>query len=485
MSKFARELKNLDEYHSPKKKKTLIKGLPGSETSPRKNDSPKRGNSQNPPKKVLKKKDDLDNEDIKEITEEKMQENKKENLQNSMTKELRSSSKKSIAKEDKEEKEEIKINSSESDSKEEIKVEMPSKIENKNNPKKKNFSEIVIDLENEEENINKRYQNRRRVIRRKPKKKDSDSDYSDEDIKLEKNEIKTKDEDSDIISIHEEERKIMNSINDKKSEIISTPFGKLLHISKEYGFDAIMDNLITFLNTNESYASYAKCGVGINKDMIDVLKKINTETLNLYLIKLLAYNSRNNFKILNHYKTSNDQNFSLFLKQRKKGKNPLLEIISKNIIDDSDVTDDKYKIELDSDDDDDEEEESSSSSNEEDEEDEDDDYSGKKKKKFTRKPKYFGGEEALGGKKTDKRKGTYLHDDQQYRFKHFHMKDGVLNCYWPKRNNVKSLIFNLYCWKFKCPGKMRVNMIEETAYECALHRPHSGLDIQYYIEELL
>ena len=409
-----------------------------------------------------------------------MQENKKENLQNSMTKELRSSSKKSIAKEDKEEKEEIKINSSESDSKEEIKVEMPSKIENKNNPKKKNFSEIVIDLENEEENINKRYQNRRRVIRRKPKKKDSDSDYSDEDIKLEKNEIKTKD--SDIISIHEEERKIMNSINDKKSEIISTPFGKLLHISKEYGFDAIMDNLITFLNTNESYASYAKYGVGINKDMIDVLKKINTETLNLYLIKLLAYNSRNNFKILNHYKTSNDQNFSLFLKQRKKGKNPLLEIISKNIIDDSDVTDDKYKIELDSDDDDDEEEESSSS-NEEDEEDEDDDYSGKKKKKFTRKPKYFGGEEALGGKKTDKRKGTYLHDDQQYRFKHFHMKDGVLNCYWPKRNNVKSLIFNLYCWKFKCPGKMRVNMIEETAYECALHRPHSGLDIQYYIEE--
>ena len=281
----------------------------------------------------------------------------------------------------------------------------------------------------------------------------------------------------------------MNSNNDKKSEIISTPFGKLLHISKEYGFDAIMDHLINFINVNESYASYAKYGVGINKDIIDVLKKINTETLNLYLIKLLAYNSRNNFKILNHYKTSIDKDFSLFLKQKKRGKNPLYEIINKMNIDESDDTDDKDKIEIESDDDDDdieddEENESSDDDEGEEDEDDDDDYLEKKKKKFTRKPKFYSNmDEHLGGKKMDKRKGTTIHDDQQYRYKHFHMKDGVLNCYWPKRNNVKSLIFNLYCWKFKCPGKIRVNMIEETAFECALHRPHAGLDIQYYIEE--
>ena len=72
----------------------------------------------------------------------------------------------------------------------------------------------------------------------------------------------------------------------------------------------------------------------------------------------------------------------------------------------------------------------------------------------------------------DKKRAVFLNDDVQYRFKHFHMKDGVLYYYRPKQNNVTLSIFNLYCWKTKCPGKIRVDMFEETAYEISEHDEH-------------
>ena len=195
---------------------------------------------------------------------------------------------------------------------------------------------FIIDIKNESDSNDLLTRRKRKEQIKKDEIKEIGEEQVENSLKIEevkeekedkedkeKEEIKINEEDSDIISIHEKENII--DVNDKeKNELLSISFEKLLNISNEYGIDTIIDCLINLINSNNE--PNIKLGVGINKNIIEILKKLNTETLNLYLIKLLAYNSRNNLQVLSNFKVSSDKNFLNYLKQRKEGKNPIEEL---------------------------------------------------------------------------------------------------------------------------------------------------------------
>ena len=404
--------------------------------------------------KIEEKKQEKKGEDKEDKKKEKKEESEGEKKQEKITEEKKN---KNITSE-KEEGKEINTHSSESHSKKEINEKdeenaeeiISSESEKKNNDSNDNNSNaidnIVIEDENEED------QNKKSAPPRKRGRKKHDEEYFKKlELENEKRqkERRQKEDDSDIISIHEEEENIMNANYDQKSEFLFTPFGKLLQISKEYGFNTVMDRLINLMNANESTT---RGGIGINKEIKDILKNINKDTLNLYLIKLLAYNTKKNFKILNDFKMSSHKKFKKYMKKIRAGKNPLDEISEENKIssDESDITEDKERFNSDNDISDEEEEE------------EDDD---------------------ILGKKTRRVRGPILDMDGQYRSRHFEWKDGILHSYLPKICNLRSSRFYLYCWKLGCKGKIRIDMINKTAKDCVEHNNHRGIILENFITE--
>jgi hypothetical protein len=264
--------------------------------------------------------------------------------------------------------------------------------------------------------------------------------------KIEEEVIENKQDESDIISIEEEDKEIINMNNDQKTDSINTPYNKLLQITKEYGIGAIIDRLIGFVSTNDIKFSGVGISKDITKDVKDIIKSINLETLNLYLIKLLACSQKKNFKILNDFKMANDENFVKYVNKRREGKNPIDDLENETSSDESEKIDDKDKL-------------PSEKENNEDvitESSDDDDESNDIK----------------------------IYDEEQYRYKHFVKKnDGTIYCYIPKRNNVKSMDFNLYCSKYGCKGRIRINLEAKIAKEFGEHSDHGSVDIGIYKDE--
>ena len=324
-------------------------------------------------------------------------------------------------------------NKKENDTKKKNKEENNDKEEEVNDDNNK----IVIEEDPEEENRKALLAKRRRGVRRRQLE-----EKKNEEIEQRKKDEKEKAlmEDDDIISIQEEEEKIMNSNYEMKSDnnkYLNTPFGKLLQISQEYGFGTVMDKLISFINTNEPNTKYGV--VGISKDLKDILKKLNKETLNLYLIKLLAYNQKKNFRILSEFKVLNDKKFAKYLKK---------------IREDGDL-DGGGDINFD--------------------EDEDSANTDEEKEKLS-------DEEEKKDDKVDRRRGTDLHDDVQYRSRHFQWKDGILHSYLPKIN-LKSMRCYLYCWKMGCRAKVRIDMINKTGIMYGTHTDHRGVILENFKDE--
>ena len=428
----SKDLKIISDVNSPKKKR-LVKKIISDET-----------------------------EEITEIKEEKAETNKDEKEENekgngvSVEEEKKNENNNNNFPSNIEEKDE-KINSVET----EKNISLEKNNDNNN---------IVI-----EEDENKIDSNKKLIQKKRRPRKRFDEEYliNERYQRRKKKEIiETNQEDSDIISIHEEEEKIMNSSYEPKvdNKVLSTPFGKLLQISQEYGFNTVMDRIIGFINQNESATKY---GMGISKDIKDILKKLNKETINLYFIKLLAYNQKKNFKILNDFKMSNDRQFAKYMKKRKEGRIRLdyNNDGNENKIssDESDLTEDKEKINTD--------------------EYEDEEDSMRYEKKARNKLKNGDDEDAdaeddenIVDEKVDRRRGTDLHDNIQYRSRHFQWKDGILHSYVPKIN-FQSTRFYLYCWKMGCKGKVRIDMINQTAKEYGEHTNHRGVILENFKDE--
>jgi hypothetical protein len=277
-----KDSKEVIEINSPKKKKTLKKVI--TDETEEITEIKEKKEEINKDKKEKESNIEKDNSNKEEDEENKSKDKSKDNI--SKEEKINSvESDKNISLDDNDDKNKIVIE-------EENKVDSSKKLTQKKRRQRRRFDEEVL--------INQRF------LRRKKQNKTSER----------------KQEDSDIISIHEEEEKIMNSSYETKvdNKALSTPFGKLLQISQEYGFNTVMDRIINFINQNESATKY---GMGISKDIKDILKRLNKESLNLYLIKLLAYNQKKNFKILNDFKMSNDRKFAKFMKKRKEGRIPL------------------------------------------------------------------------------------------------------------------------------------------------------------------
>jgi len=293
--------------------------------------------------------------------------------------------------------------------------------------------------------------------------------------KIEDEIIENRPDESDIISIEEEEEKLLNANHESKGDNLNTPYNKLMNISKEYGIGTIIDRLIGFVTQNDSKYNSVDISKDITKDVKDIVKSINVETLNLYLIKLLACSQKKNFKILNDFKMANDENFVRYINIKREGKDPLEELKNELISDESESdsdsdTSEKEKI-----------------------------HSEKKKKREKKKEK-----EKEKEKMKEKEKEIEdddeevisadingdvdineleIFDNEQYRYKHFHKKDGIIYCYIPKRNNVKSIVFNLYCSKFGCKGRIRIDMENQSAYEIGEHRPHGSINLKSYLRD--
>ena len=414
------------------------------------------------------KKEKEESKDKKESKEEKKEENEKNEEKKEDNEKKEEKSKES--KNEDQSNDEVKLNSSES--------------ENKKDSNESKQAEEVVSLEsdkkndeNKDPNKNGNQTDKKKLLQKKRRSRRIPETelLPTGDITKKKKEKEYKElEDSDIISIHEEEEKIMNSSYEPKSDnkYLSTPFGKLLQISQEYGFTTVMDRIISFINTNESASS--KYGVGISKDIKDILKRLNKETLNLYLIKLCAYNQKKNFKILNDYKMSNDKKFVKYMRKRREGKDPLADDKSEdkeNKIsdDDSGVTDDdKDKL--------------NSGKDLEEEIDEEDSQEFEKRTRNKNKGSDEDEEDENGSEKIDRRRGTDLHDNVQYRSRHFQWKNGILHSYVPKIN-LKATRFYLYCWKMGCKGKVRVDMNNKTAKEYGEHMDHRGVILDNFKDE--
>jgi len=538
MSKNSKELKNIGESESPKKKLSKKGETDEQKTETEEKDdgndngssaSDKGKGGQLKKKKETEKKskkdedeniendknesnDSKQNDKSEENSQKKQNEENKESKENKEDKESKEESKdskeeskeskdskeskedKKEKKEDKEEKKESKENKkkeknkenkeskSEDQSNDEVKLNS-SESDNKKDSNESKQAEEVVSLESDKKNDENKDPNKsdnqadkKKLIQKKRRaRRISEGELLPTGDITKKKKERERDplEDSDIISIHEEEEKIMNSSYEPKSDnkYLSTPFGKLLQISQEYGFTTVMDRIISFINTNESASS--KYGVGISKDIKDILKRLNKETLNLYLIKLCAYNQKKNFKILNDYKMSNDKKFVKYMRKRREGKDPLADDKSEekeNKIsdDDSGVTDDdKDKI---------------NTGKELEEEIDEEDSQEFEKRTRNKKGSDDDDEDGEGSEKIDRRRGTDLHDNVQYRSRHFQWKNGILHSYVPKIN-LKATRFYLYCWKMGCKGKVRVDMNNKTAKEYGEHMEHRGVILDNFKDE--
>ena len=295
---------------------------------------------------------------------------------------------------------------------------------------------------------------------------------------------------SDIISIKEMEE---NEINLNDSINNTNPFSRILQLCKDYGFNTIIDYLINLINPDNQLKNF----IGIENELKEIVRNLNIDTFNLYLIKLSAYNQKMNFELLNEFKQSQkakeieEKNLNKIINEEKKEKKENKKKSKKE------NEDDEYE----------EEEEEREEEEEEDEEYDDDEFKIKHRKKRlqlkndskiinkediseTNSDKNsWKGYEKLKEKRYCIRRGKYggtninsFQDNIQYRSRHFLWKNGKLHSFTSKMN-LKARQFFLYCWKMGCRAKIRIDMDKKTAKEYGQHCEHRGIVLDQFSKE--
>ena len=113
---------------------------------------------------------------------------------------------------------------------------------------------------------------------------------------------------NNIIENNKKEEKKPELSFSEKIKLYETPYDKLDFLSKEIGFETMVDYIINIINNNKSNSiSYSYCdNIEIETHMKSVLRQLTEQALYTYLMKILAIEQKQNIEILTDFKLSLD-----------------------------------------------------------------------------------------------------------------------------------------------------------------------------------
>ena len=105
----------------------------------------------------------------------------------------------------------------------------------------------------------------------------------------------------------EEEKKIEIKLSERIN-LYDNPYDKLAFLSKEIGFETVIDYIINIINNNPSNSiNFSFCDDIETKALVkDILKELTEEALYAYLMKILAIEQKENIEIITDFKLSLD-----------------------------------------------------------------------------------------------------------------------------------------------------------------------------------